>query len=98
MIWDGGFFCNALCLSFYSILLAVGNPVVDYFSLDVEGAELLVLQTIPWTKVDIKVLSIECGQMARCNKIGKFMQSVGYKLARYVPSKNIPQDVIYVKK
>lgn len=46
---------KALCFSFYSILLAVGNPVVDYFSLDVEGAELPILKSIPWEKVNIKV-------------------------------------------
>ena len=56
---------KAICCSFYSILLAVGNPVVDYFSLDVEGAELPILKTIPWDKVDIKVrnlflLNINC--------------------------------------
>ena len=47
---------KALCLPLYSILLAMGNPTVDYFSLDVEGAELAILQAIPWDKVDIKVL------------------------------------------
>ena len=46
---------EALCFSFYSIFLAVGNPVVDYFSLDVERAELLILKSIPWNKVNIKV-------------------------------------------
>ena len=40
----------------YSILLALGNPTVHYFSLDLEGAEFAVLKTIPWDKVDIQVL------------------------------------------
>ena len=71
---------NALCLSFYSILLALGNPVVDYLSLDIEGAELPVLKTIPWHRVHIKVLSIECGLIDSCLSIRKFMQSVGYFL------------------
>ena len=43
------------CLPLYSILLALGNPRVDYFSLDVEGAEIGILQSIPWSKIDIKV-------------------------------------------
>jgi hypothetical protein len=90
---------KALCLSFYSVLLAVGNPVVDYFSLDIEGAELSVLVTIPWDKVDISVLSIQCSrEIARCNKIAAFMNSVGYKLVYHVPSISKPQDVIFVKK
>ena len=46
---------KALCLPFVTILYAIGNPSVDYFSLDIEGVELDVLQTIPWDKVDIKV-------------------------------------------
>ena len=32
------------CLPLYSLLLALGNPTVHYFSLDIEGAELPVLQ------------------------------------------------------
>ena len=35
----------------YTILLAMGNPTVHYFSLDIEGAEFPVLKTIPWDKV-----------------------------------------------
>ena len=89
---------KAICLSFYSILLAVGNPVVDYLSLDIEGAELPVLKSIPWKRVNIKVLSIECGQMFRCKKIGEFMKSVGYTGVRYVPSEDNPQDIILKKK
>ena len=46
---------QSLCLPFISILLAIGNPVIDYFSLDIEGVELDVLKTIPWEKVHIKV-------------------------------------------
>jgi hypothetical protein len=42
------------CFPLYSILLALGNPTVDIFSLDIEGAELKVLETIPWSKVKIK--------------------------------------------
>ena len=47
---------KTLCLPFYPILLAMGNPTVDYFSLDVEGAELQILKTIPWNNVEIKVM------------------------------------------
>ena len=43
------------CFPLYSILVAVGQTTVDYFSLDVEGVELDILRTIPWDKVDIKV-------------------------------------------
>ena len=42
------------CLPLYTILLALGNPAVHHFSLDIEGAELPVLKTVPWDKVDIR--------------------------------------------
>jgi len=87
---------KALCLPFYSILLAMGNPTVDYFSLDVEGAELPILKTIPWDKVDIKVLSIEVNH-SDGKKIDTFMKSNGYKLVQQIPSAEHPQDNIYVK-
>ena len=49
------------CFPLYSLLLAtVGtNTTVNYLSLDIEGAELLVLQTLPWDKLDIEVMTIE---------------------------------------
>ena len=43
------------CFPFYSILLAVGQTRVDFFSLDVEGHEFRILKTIPLHKVDIRV-------------------------------------------
>ena len=43
------------CFPLYSILLALKRTEVDYFSLDVEGSELLVLKTIPFDRVNIKV-------------------------------------------
>ena len=46
---------TVLCFPLFGILSALGNPPVDYFSLDVEGAELAILNTIPWGNVDIKV-------------------------------------------
>ena len=47
------------CFPLYSVLKALGNPLVDYFSLDIEGAEFAVLQTIPWPEVKIALLGIE---------------------------------------
>ena len=46
---------KAICFPLYDILKAVGNPIVDYFSLDIEGVELDVLKTIPWKDVNIMV-------------------------------------------
>ena len=41
-----------------SLLLALNNPKVNYFSLDIEGAELQVLRSVPWHLVDIEVWSV----------------------------------------
>ena len=32
---------------------------VDYFSLDIEGAEFKVLESLPWKSVDISVVGVE---------------------------------------
>ncbi|XP_053391647.1 uncharacterized protein LOC128554390 [Mercenaria mercenaria] len=50
--YDPGPYINVQCFPLYSILLALNQLKVDYFSLDVEGAEEPVLDTIPWDKVE----------------------------------------------
>lgn len=44
------------CFPIYSILAALNQTRVDYFSLDIEGDELAVLKTIPWHNVHIQVI------------------------------------------
>jgi hypothetical protein len=44
------------CFPLYSILLAIGRTQIDYFSVDVEGSETKILKTVPWHRVDIKVI------------------------------------------
>jgi len=47
------------CLPLSSLILALGNPRVDFLSLDIEGAELEVLETILWDRIDIRSISVE---------------------------------------
>ena len=47
------------CYPLYSLLLAMDQTTVDFLSLDIEGAELAVLRTVPWDKVRGGVLSID---------------------------------------
>ena len=47
------------CFPLYSVLKALNVMDVDYFSLDIEGAEFVVLKTIPWNKVNMTLLSVE---------------------------------------
>ena len=59
LLFYAGEIVQMQCLPLYSLLLALGNPTVDFLSLDIEGAEFQVLKTIPWDKVDIRALSVE---------------------------------------
>ena len=43
------------CMPIASILAAAGITQVDFFALDVEGAEMAVLKTFPFTTVEVKV-------------------------------------------
>ena len=62
-----------------------GNPTVDYMILDIEGAEFPVLKTIPWDKLDIRVLQVEmdlAGQVfdGTAEDIRKLLNDNGYVL------------------
>lgn len=71
------------CFPLYSLLLALGNPEVDYFSLDVEGSEMDILRTIPWNKVRIKTLTIEV-EHSDANMITTFMETNGYSMVQKI--------------
>lgn len=45
------------CLPLTLYLAALGIKTVDYFSLDIEGNEIDVLETIPFNEIDIKVMT-----------------------------------------
>jgi FkbM family methyltransferase len=47
------------CFPLYSILAALGVSHVDYFSLDIEGAEVEVLKTIPFSDLTFDTISVE---------------------------------------
>jgi len=45
---------SAECFPLISLLTALNQTVVDYFSLDIEGMELNVLKQIPFDKLTLK--------------------------------------------
>lgn len=59
----------------------MGNPTVDYLSLDVEGSELDILHTIPWNKVDIRTLTVEVVHSSE-SLITDFMKRQGYSVVK----------------
>ena len=86
------------CLPLTSIIKALGNPTIDYFSLDIEGAEFPVLQTIDFTQLDIKVISLEISKLdlifdARYVQLKYLMKRNGFELY-----KEMDEDHIYVRK
>jgi FkbM family methyltransferase len=89
------------CFPLYSILKALNVTYVDYFSLDIEGAELEVLYTIPLDLITIDVFSIEYqvsgNSTASKNKletIKKYLVNThGYRIVRV----GIGEDVILKK-
>ena len=67
------------CFPFYSIIKALNRTRIDFFSLDIEGDELAILQTIPWDKVDIRMLAVEYVHNRMKNQeLQMYMASVGY--------------------
>ena len=94
------------CMPLYSLIMAMGNPTVNYFILDIEGAELQVLKTLPWDRVDIEVLSVETdltGMVMEGSReeIIDFMESVGYTHRKHSNSwssiNNTPKDDMFVR-
>ena len=86
------------CFPFYSILLATGRTKVDLFSLDVEGVEMEVLNTIPWEKVGVKVLIVEFNHL-REGKAGlvSYLESKKYRNLPSLQTNGGSQDAIFMK-
>ena len=75
-------------------MLAVGNPRVDYFSLDVEGFEWEIIKSIPWDKVDITVVDLEFTHLGDKNPVlEQFMFDNGYRIAKRIGA----EDLVFVK-
>src|SRR5437868_9380360 len=51
----GGKKVEVQCVPIYTMMVAANFTKIDFFSLDIESAELSALKQIPWDKVDIKV-------------------------------------------
>ncbi|XP_066939167.1 uncharacterized protein [Macrobrachium rosenbergii] len=71
----------------YTMLLAVNITVIDFLSLNVEGEELKVLQTVPWDKVQVRVMCVEINQVeGGAPAVISYMVKQGYILLslRYI--------------
>ncbi|XP_046638252.1 uncharacterized protein LOC124316381 [Daphnia pulicaria] len=85
------------CFPLYSILLAVGRTHVDYFSLDVEGSEYKMLKTIPWSKVNIKTLTVEWNHIPEGEpELTRLMEHNKFRKSHMI-SQYFSRDVVYVQ-
>ncbi|KAG7153375.1 protein Star-like [Homarus americanus] len=67
------------CYPLHSILLALNRTYIDLFSLDIEGDEFWVLKTIPFDKMEFRVIVVEVKHIAEGPKVlTDFMLSKGY--------------------
>ena len=67
---------------------------MDYFSLDIEGAEIRVLKTIPFNKVCIRTFTIEFNTDVKIKaEIKSIMEKAGYNYLREIAG----QDLVFVK-
>ncbi|XP_045165407.2 uncharacterized protein LOC123529237 [Mercenaria mercenaria] len=92
---DEGPYTDVQCFPLYSILLALNQLKVDYFSLDVEGAEEAILDTIPWDKVDIKMMSIEYNKWNGGEQSLKtYMQKKRFKYLKTITKQHVADIIV----
>jgi len=95
------------CLPLFTLIKALGNPKVNLLVLDVEGAELKVLHTLPWDEVDIEIMSIDSDLVGMAipggsqDTLREFVVSKGYTRFdhRTPPNKMTgkPQNDLFVR-
>lgn len=90
------------CFPLHTLLLAIHVTHVDFFSLDVEGVELSILNSTPFHLLNIKTLAVEYAHINK-SECQRLMQQKGYKVEKDIQqvdySKDIyAQDFIFVKK
>ncbi|XP_013412928.1 uncharacterized protein LOC106175455 [Lingula anatina] len=92
------------CFPIHSLLAAIGRNHVDYFSLDVEGAELDVLKSFPWEHVTVDVWTIEYAvhsavygpdSTKRGNAIREIFKNTGLYREGIILE---PLDIVFVRK
>lgn len=83
---DSNKMADVPCGPLTPVLQEILHGHVNFFSLDVEGAEALVLKTIDWTKVQIDVLIVEsinkhCKTYCKTRReVRAILKRAGYKL------------------
>jgi Methyltransferase FkbM domain len=86
------------CVPLNDLLAALNVKHVDYFSLDVQGAELPILETIDFTSVQIDIIIAEAANGPNAAALRKFFNKTGiYKEANSQSSMDIMMEHINLK-
>ncbi|CAL8144924.1 unnamed protein product [Orchesella dallaii] len=84
------------CIPLFTLLKALNVMEVDFFSLDVEGSELAILETVPFDKIKFKFLTVEHGLIPGGRKaLQTFLESKGYFFLKEM-SDSLTQDSAFV--
>uniref|UniRef100_A0A915HFP7 Methyltransferase FkbM domain-containing protein n=1 Tax=Romanomermis culicivorax TaxID=13658 RepID=A0A915HFP7_ROMCU len=87
------------CFPLLSLLLAVGQTRVDYFSLDVEGAEYDILSTLPLDKIQLNLLQMEYVKFEEGEKEQKAVllrKLMRERYKQFLEVAKTPMDVFYL--
>lgn len=80
------------CLPLGFILRGTNVTHVNFFVLDVEGAELAILNSVDWEYTVFDVLSVETEQSRRrpgyVEDVARFLLSKGYEQVQNIPGRN----------
>lgn len=67
-------------ISLHDLLISLDAPKeIDYISIDTEGSELEIIESFPFDRWDVKMLTIEHNYSIQREKIHSIMQSFGYR-------------------
>ena len=100
LVYDGASTRRVPCFPFESYMLALGRDTVDFFSLDIEGFELPVIQSINYTKFTVKTWTIEHPKDSDTELISVMTApEMGYRMLTkvYDGSMFYARDVLFVK-
>ena len=67
-------------VSLHDMLTEHGAPqVIDYLSVDTEGSELLILEAFPWSKWDVRLISVEHNHTPARDALHALLTKLGYQ-------------------
>jgi len=85
------------CFPFFSFMAALEVETVDFLSLDVEGLELSILKTIPFSRLRIRVMAVEVVNSPKvATELKAFLEPHGFRTLGSFYHEQKPFDLIFV--